>query len=94
MIEGTRPSLSLLQGTPPTDPCNKLPHGVRVNAIAPGEISTSILSTGTEAIIECNVLLRRLGEAREVAETIHFLCTEAMSYTTGAEIHINGGLHV
>ncbi len=70
------------------------PHGVRVNAIAPGEIDTAILSSGTEDIIQRDVPMRRLGDAREVAETIHFLCTERSSYINGAEIHINGGQHV
>ena len=70
------------------------PHGVRVNAIAPGEIDTAILSSGTEAIIQRDVPMRRLGDAREVAETIHFLCTNPSSYINGAEIHINGGQHV
>jgi NAD(P)-dependent dehydrogenase (short-subunit alcohol dehydrogenase family) len=70
------------------------PHGVRVNAIAPGEIDTAILSSGTEEIIQRDVPMRRLGDAREVAETIHFLCTERSSYINGAEIHINGGQHV
>ena len=70
------------------------PHGVRVNAIAPGEIDTAILSSGTEDIVRRDVPMRRLGDAREVAETIHFLCTERSSYINGAEIHINGGQHV
>lgn len=70
------------------------PYGVRVNAIAPGEIDTAILSSGTEDIIRRDVPMHRLGDAREVAETIHFLCTERSSYINGAEIHINGGQHV
>jgi NAD(P)-dependent dehydrogenase (short-subunit alcohol dehydrogenase family) len=70
------------------------PHGVRVNAIAPGEIDTAILSSGTDDIIKRHVPMGRLGDAREVAETIHFLCTERSSYINGAEIHINGGQHV
>ena len=70
------------------------PHGVRVNAIAPGEIDTAILSSGTDAIVQRDVPMHRLGDAREVAETIHFLCTERSSYINGAEIHINGGQHV
>jgi NAD(P)-dependent dehydrogenase (short-subunit alcohol dehydrogenase family) len=70
------------------------PHGVRVNAIAPGEIDTAILSSGTADIVQRDVPMRRLGDAREVAETIHFLCTERSSYINGAEIHINGGQHV
>ena len=69
------------------------PHGIRVNAIAPGEIETSILSPGTEKIVE-TIPLRRLGQTSEVAETIYFLCSDQSSYVSGSEIHINGGQHV
>jgi NAD(P)-dependent dehydrogenase (short-subunit alcohol dehydrogenase family) len=69
------------------------PLGVRVNAISPGEIETSILSPGTEKIIP-QIPQRRLGQPEEVARAIHFLCTEASSYVNGAELHINGGQHV
>jgi NAD(P)-dependent dehydrogenase (short-subunit alcohol dehydrogenase family) len=67
--------------------------GVRVNAISPGEIDTSILSPGTEKIVE-TLPLHRLGTPDEVAKAIYFLVTEASSYVTGAELHINGGQHV
>lgn len=69
------------------------PLGIRVNAISPGEIDTSILSPGTEKLIE-KIPLRRLGTTDEVAKAIYFLCTEASSYVTGSELHINGGQHV
>lgn len=69
------------------------PLGIRVNAIAPGEIDTSILSPGTEKIVE-QIPMRRLGEPEEVAKTIYFLCSEQASYVTGSEIMINGGQHV
>lgn len=69
------------------------PLGVRVNAIAPGEIETSILSPGTEKIVEA-LPMRRLGSVDEVADVIHFLCTDASSYVNGTEIEINGGQHV
>jgi NAD(P)-dependent dehydrogenase (short-subunit alcohol dehydrogenase family) len=69
------------------------PLGVRVNAIAPGEIETSILSPGTEKIIP-QIPLHRLGTPDEVAKIIYVLCTDTSSYVTGAEIHINGGQHV
>jgi NAD(P)-dependent dehydrogenase (short-subunit alcohol dehydrogenase family) len=69
------------------------PLGVRVNAIAPGEIDTAILSPGTEKIVE-TIPLRRLGLPEEVAKAIYYLCTEQSSYVTGAELHINGGEHV
>lgn len=69
------------------------PHGIRVNAIAPGEIDTAILSPGTEKMIE-DIPLHRLGRPEEVAATIYFLCSPQASYVTGAEVHINGGQHV
>ena len=69
------------------------PHGIRVNAIAPGEIETAILSPGTDGMIE-DIPLRRLGNTREVADTIFYLCSDQASYVTGAEVHVNGGQHV
>jgi NAD(P)-dependent dehydrogenase (short-subunit alcohol dehydrogenase family) len=69
------------------------PLGIRVNAIAPGEIDTSILSPGTERIV-AQIPMHRLGTPDEVAKTIYFLCTDQSSYVNGAEIAINGGQHV
>jgi NAD(P)-dependent dehydrogenase (short-subunit alcohol dehydrogenase family) len=69
------------------------PLGIRVNAIAPGEIDTSILSPGTEKLVE-QIPLRRLGRPEEVASAIYFLCSEQSTYVNGAELHINGGQHV
>jgi NAD(P)-dependent dehydrogenase (short-subunit alcohol dehydrogenase family) len=69
------------------------PRGIRVNAISPGEIDTSILSPGTEKLVD-QIPLRRLGQPDEVAKAIYFLCTDASSYVNGAELHINGGQHV
>ena len=69
------------------------PLGVRVNAIAPGEVETAILSPGTDKIVQ-GLPLRRLGQPEEVAEAIWFLCTAASSYITGTEVQINGGQHV
>ena len=68
--------------------------GVRVNAIAPGEIDTAILSPGTDEIVAHQIPMRRLGTPDEVAKIIYVLCTETSSYVNGAEIHINGGQHV
>lgn len=70
------------------------PHGVRVNAIAPGEIDTSILSPGTDDIVQREIPMKRLGKPSEVAQLIYFLCTSQSSYVNGAEIHVNGGEHV
>src|SRR5215469_7841463 len=69
------------------------PLGIRVNAIAPGEIDTLILSPGTEKIV-AQIPMRRLGTTDEVAKVIYVLCTEMSSYVNGAEVHINGGQYV
>ncbi len=69
------------------------PLGVRVNAIAPGEVETSILSPGTEKIIE-GLPMQRLGQPREVADAIWYLCSDQSSYMTGSELQVNGGQHV
>lgn len=69
------------------------PLGVRVNAIAPGEIETDILSPGTAELAR-TLPLRRLGQPEEVARTVYYLCTDASAYVTGTEIEVNGGQHV
>ncbi|WP_284694360.1 SDR family NAD(P)-dependent oxidoreductase [Rhodoplanes serenus] len=67
------------------------PHGIRVNAIAPGEIKTDILSPETEQRLAPLIPMRRVGSPMEVAKVLYFLCSDAASYVTGEEIHINGG---
>lgn len=69
------------------------PMGIRVNAVAPGEIATEILSPGTEEMAK-SLPLRRLGRPEEVAQTIFFLATGVSSYVSGVEIEINGAQHV
>jgi NAD(P)-dependent dehydrogenase (short-subunit alcohol dehydrogenase family) len=69
------------------------PLGVRVNAIAPGEVETSILSEGTDKIVK-RLPLRRLGQPSEVADVVYFLCSDQSSYVSGTEIEVNGAQHV
>ena len=68
-------------------------RGVRVNAIAPGEVETAILSPGTDKIVE-TLPMRRLGQPSEVASVIWFLCSDDSSYISGTEIEVNGAQHV
>ena len=67
------------------------PYGIRVNAIAPGEIKTDILSPETEAQMAPTIPMRRIGTPEEVAKVIFFLCSDGASYVTGEEMQINGG---
>jgi NAD(P)-dependent dehydrogenase (short-subunit alcohol dehydrogenase family) len=68
-------------------------RGVRVNAVAPGEIETAMLSPETESLIP-RIPLRRLGKPEDVAATIFFLCSSDSGYVTGTEIFVTGGQHL
>lgn len=68
--------------------------GIRANAIAPGEIDTSILSPGTDKIVADQIPMHRLGDPTEIARVVLFLCSSEASYVNGAEINVNGGQHV
>ncbi len=67
--------------------------GVRVNAIAPGEIATDMLSSETEALIP-RIPLGRLGNPDEVASVIFFLCSDQSAYLSGTEIFVTGAQHI
>lgn len=70
---------------------------MRVNAVAPGPISTDMFErfTGTEenkaAFLEM-VPLKRAGRPEEVAQTIVFLASDKASYITGKVLGIDGGM--
>ena len=71
------------------------PHGIRVNAVAPGEISTPM--TGAEdtdptTIEKQNLPLGRPGHAREIADFVVFLASDKASYATGQSYVVDGGL--
>jgi NAD(P)-dependent dehydrogenase (short-subunit alcohol dehydrogenase family) len=65
---------------------------VRVNVISPGGFATDIASgwTNLEAIT-ARIALKRLGEADEIVTTALYLASDASSYTTGANIRVDGG---
>lgn len=72
------------------------PHGIRVNAVAPGITETEIhaLSTGEAgrvARITPLIPLKRAATAEEIAEAVLFLLSEASSYTTGIILKVSGG---
>jgi NAD(P)-dependent dehydrogenase (short-subunit alcohol dehydrogenase family) len=67
--------------------------GVRVNAVAPGEIETAMLSPQTPQLLP-RIPLGRLGLPEEVAGAVFFLCGDEARYVTGTEIFVTGGQHV
>jgi NAD(P)-dependent dehydrogenase (short-subunit alcohol dehydrogenase family) len=76
-----------------------LSRNIRVNTISPGPIETPILGkTGApggadsarKAFIE-TVPMKRMGHAEEVAKAALFLLSDDSSFTTGAELFVDGG---
>ncbi len=67
--------------------------GIRVNAVAPGEIQTEMISPDYEALIP-RIPLDRMGKPEDVAAAAFRLCTEEFNYVTGTEIFVTGGQHL
>lgn len=69
-------------------------NGIRVNAIAPGNIDTELYhAIGEERIKESTeqIGLKRLGSPKEVADAAVFLASDMSSYITGEILGVNGG---
>lgn len=70
-------------------------RNIRANAIAPGFITTDmtdVLSDEIKETIQEQIPLKRMGNAKEVAELAYFLGSEQSSYITGQVIHVDGGM--
>ena len=70
-------------------------RNIRANAVAPGFIETdmtSVLKDEVKENIYNQIPLKRMGNAREVAELIYFLGSEKSSYITGQVINVDGGM--
>ncbi len=72
------------------------PHGVRVNAVAPGPVETEMLNrfTGSadrKARLIAGVPLKRAGKPEEIAQTIVFLASDKAPFITGHIINVDGG---
>jgi len=74
------------------------PHGVTVNAVAPGLIDTDITGGALEGerktALIAGVPVGRNGRVSDVADLITYLCREQSGYITGATYDVNGGSHI
>ncbi len=70
------------------------PKGVRVNAVAPGFISTEMLAGIPDKVMEdlkMKIALRRLGRPEDIANAYVFLASDEAAYITGHVLHVDGG---
>ncbi len=70
---------------------------IRVNAVAPGLIQTSMIEAipgDKRKSLESQIAMGRVGAAQDVANTILFLASDLSSYVTGQIIGVDGGLIV
>lgn len=69
---------------------------IRVNNVAPGIIDTKMLNLNTDNSMIDRMInkssLKRIGECKEVANTILFLASDASAYITGETIKVDGGM--
>jgi 3-oxoacyl-[acyl-carrier protein] reductase len=69
--------------------------GVRVNAVAPGFISTEMINSMPEKILEgmkSRTPLRRLGDPRDIANAYLFLASDEAAFITGETLRVDGGI--
>lgn len=74
-----------------------LAKGIRVNVVSPGPIETPLTQAvvdnpESDTYVRNMVPMHRWGQAIEVAEAILFLASSASSFTTGADITVDGGM--
>jgi 3-oxoacyl-[acyl-carrier protein] reductase len=73
------------------------PHGIHVNAVAPGFMETDMaadaLRRNREAYLR-RIPLGRIADPAEVAAAVLFVASERASYMTGTTVHVNGGMEM
>lgn len=70
-------------------------NGIRVNAVAPGNVNTDMFNIITEDELKKEISkigLGRIAEPEEIANVVLFLASDMASYVTGEVIRVNGGL--
>ena len=75
-------------------------QGIRINAVAPGEVRTPMLSAERnftpseeqlQAVADATIPMKRLAEPEEIAKVVVFLASSDASYMTGEIVHVDAG---
>jgi len=75
-------------------------QGIRINAVAPGEVRTPMLSSqratppteaDLQALADATIPMKRLADPAEIANVVVFLASDAASYMTGEIVHVDAG---
>lgn len=73
-------------------------RGVTVNTVSPGYLDTAMVASVPKDVLQTRILpqipVGRLGRPEEIAALIAFLCSDDAGFVTGADIAINGGMHM
>jgi 3alpha(or 20beta)-hydroxysteroid dehydrogenase len=80
-----------LRGLTQTAAAELGPSGIRVNAVFPGPIATSMLDETTQTRLAATAMFGRLGQPTEIADAVAFLVSDAASFITGSELIVDGG---
>lgn len=71
------------------------PHNILINSVCPGFVLTDLTRRNNTKAEMANLAeqtaLKRLAEPGEIADVIHFLCSERNTYITGQAVIIDGG---
>lgn len=75
-------------------------QGIRVNAVAPGEVNTPMLASersapptaeDLQALADATIPMKRLADPSEIAKVVVFLASDEASYMTGEIVHVDAG---
>lgn len=75
-------------------------HGIRVNSVSPGYVRTPQVEYAEQtepdrvASDVAKIPMRRMALPAEIAKTVAFLASDDSSYTTGADLLVDGGLNL
>jgi acetoacetyl-CoA reductase len=73
-------------------------RGVTVNTVSPGYLDTTMIASVPDDVMKTRILpqipIGRLGRPDEIAALVAFICSDDAAFITGADLAINGGMHM